>query len=193
LELNKKVKKGTEGRQPFPHPSRILDTPVPGSAPSGVPWPVSRRKPLVHFDSLLDIIAVRIVTFLSAGTMALTVAACSGFGSNPGEGDTISRDTFVRAYYELRLEGLRSLQIEISIEARDRVLEEVGVTEEELLSFIDLWGTDIEMMQGIWEEVDSLQREDRMADVEGEAEDEEENPSGTLNSGEEGSASGGGG
>lgn len=76
--------------------------------------------------------------------------------------DTISRTTFVEVYYELRKKGLRSPGMEITIEGRDSVLAEHGVTEEDLLAFVDAWGSDFELMRGIWEEVDSLQREDRM-------------------------------
>ena len=166
LEMIRKVEKETEARQPCLLHFRILDTPVPGSAPSVDYQSVSRHVPPVRFHFLLDIIALRIVTFLTAGTLVLAIAGCAGSGSNPGEGDTISRDTFIRAYFELRMKGLRSPQMEISREDRDRVLNEVGVTEEELLTFVDLWGTDLEMMQGIWENVDSLMREARMADAE---------------------------
>ena len=118
---------------------------------------------------------MRIVTFLfgvSLGSMALALAACGGSGSVPGAADAISRDTFIQAYLELRIEGLRSHGGEISIEARDLILEEVGVSEEELLAFVDYWGTDPEMMEGVWEEVDSLMRETRQVDLERESEEE---------------------
>jgi len=125
--------------------------------------------------------------------MALALAACGGSGSFPGAADTISRDTFVQAYLELRIEGLRSDDSEISIEARDLILEEVGVSEEELLAFVDYWGTDPQMMEGIWEEVDSLMREARQVDLETDSEEEEqeENPGRVRDSGGERSGPGG--
>lgn len=138
---------------------------------------------------------MRIVTFLFgvwAGSMALALAACGGSGSLSGEADTISRDTFIQAYLELRIEGLRSLGSEISIEARDQILEEVGVSEEELLAFVEYWGTDPLMMEGVWAEVDSLMREARQVDLERDAdEEEEENPGRVRDSGGEGSGPGG--
>jgi len=71
------------------------------------------------------------------------------------------REDFVQAYYQLRVEGLRSPEMEISLEARNRILEDLGVTEDDLLNFAEVWGSDGEVMQEIWQEVDSLMREAR--------------------------------
>lgn len=105
---------------------------------------------------------MRIVTLLAIGTILVAAGGCGNSASGPSRGDTISRERFVEAFYELRKEGIRSPMMEISLQARDRILEDLGVTEEELITFAEAWGTDGEMMQGIWEEVDSLMKLDRM-------------------------------
>ena len=91
----------------------------------------------------------------------LSAVACGGSDSNPRAGETISRDAFVAAYRQLRVEGIRSPDTEISLLDRDRILADLALTEEDLLTFVDVWGTNGEVMKGIWEEVDSLMRQDR--------------------------------
>jgi len=100
-------------------------------------------------------------TSVIVATVLLSVAACTGAGSNPQEDSAIPREDFVQAYYQLRVEGLRSPEMEISLEARNRILEDLGVTEDDLLNFAEVWGSDGEVMQEIWQEVDSLMREAR--------------------------------
>ncbi len=102
---------------------------------------------------------MRIPFFMA--TVLLSVAACSGGGSNPRDEMAISREAFVQAYLQLRVEGLRSPGLEISLEARNRILDDLGVTGDDLLNFAEVWGSDGEVMQGIWQEVDSLMREAR--------------------------------
>jgi hypothetical protein len=105
---------------------------------------------------------VRIVTFFAIGSLLVNTVACSGETSGPSSGETISRQQFIEAYHQLRREGLRSPTMEIGLEARDRILEELGLTEDDLLTFADVWGSNPEVMVSIWEEVDSLMRMDRL-------------------------------
>jgi hypothetical protein len=130
---------------------------LPGTKPSisGGPFPGT---PYFLWDNK----NVRIVTFLAIGSLLLTTGGCTGETSGPSRGDTISREQFIEAYHELRREGLRSPSMEIGLEARDRILENLGLTEEDLLTFAEVWGSDPEVMQGLWEELDSLMRVDRM-------------------------------
>lgn len=109
---------------------------------------------------------MRIPVFILIAAVLLSAAACDGTGSDPRTKDAISRETFVQAYYQLRSEGLRSSDTEITLVARDRILNDLGVTAEDLLNFVDVWGRDGEVMQGIWQEVDSLERESRRSRAE---------------------------
>jgi hypothetical protein len=97
------------------------------------------------------------------GAVTLSAVACTRAGVNPRADEAISREAFVQTYFELRVAGLRSPQIEISIEARDSILANRGLTEEDLLTFVDVWGSDPEVMRGIWEEVDSLEKAGRIS------------------------------
>jgi hypothetical protein len=76
--------------------------------------------------------------------------------------DTITEEAFIQAYSALRKEGLQSPMMEITGEGRDRVLAELGLTEEDLLKFVEVWGSHPGVMQRVWDAVDSLQREDRV-------------------------------
>ena len=88
--------------------------------------------------------------------VALTVgASCGGDGAAPvADEQTISQEAFIEAYIALRVVGLRAPQQLIPPEDRLRVLSEQGVTEEELLEFVEVHGQDVERMQDIWNEVE---------------------------------------
>jgi len=104
---------------------------------------------------------VRIRAFIPAGAAVLAVLACNGTKPPPGADEAISREAFVEAYFRLRTEGLKSPDLEIGIQDRDRILEELELAEEDLLGFVEVWGREGEVLQGIWQEVDSLMRQAR--------------------------------
>jgi len=106
---------------------------------------------------------VRILVFAAIGAVTFSVVACNRTSVNPRADEAISREAFVQTYFELRVTGLRSPQIEISLEARDSILANRGLTEEDLLTFVEVWGSYPEVMRGIWEEVDSLERAGRIS------------------------------
>ena len=58
------------------------------------------------------------------------------------------------AYVDLRDAALREPRAEISDSARQAVLERHGVTEEELLRFAEVRGTDLVFMRDVWAEVE---------------------------------------
>ena len=159
--MSKKVENRMEHGQPRSFLFRILDTPARGSAPSENRQPAFQWKPSLHISFLPDTKNVRIVTYLLLGAAGFLLAGCGGSESNSGGEDLISRETFIETYFQLRIAGLRSPQVDITLEARDEVLDEMGVTEDELLACVEYWGTDAEMMQGLWAEVDSLIRQAR--------------------------------
>ena len=125
---------------------------------------------------------MRNVSFLFLTAFAIAAAGCGDKDTNPRADEAISKELFIEAYVELRREGLRSPMMEISLETRDRVLKEVGVTEEELLKFVDVWGTHGEFMLEVWETIDSLMTQDRMMGRPGRQEGEEDDAEGSNNS-----------
>lgn len=95
-------------------------------------------------------LAARCAGFLAA---ALIFAA----GCNEDAPETISREAFIETYMALRIAELSESGGEvISAEARERVLDEQGVTEEELFGFAEVHGGDVDFMKEVWKEVDSL-------------------------------------
>ncbi len=93
--------------------------------------------------------------------LALGGAGCS-LGHSGDEGrEAIPRDTFVAAYYQLRVAALESPGEVISVETRDSILDALGLTEEDLLQFVEVRGRNADLMKGVWEQVDSLMRENR--------------------------------
>ena len=73
----------------------------------------------------------------------------------------ISRDAFIEAYVALRVGALRIPGEEIRVEARDRILENLGLVDQDLLDFVEVNGRDVQFMRGVWEEVDSIITEAR--------------------------------
>ena len=66
----------------------------------------------------------------------------------------IEREAFIATYVDLRDAALREPRAEISDSARQAVLERHGVTEEELLRFAEVRGTDLVFMRDVWAEVE---------------------------------------
>jgi len=109
---------------------------------------------------------VRFVTLLTLGTLTLAATGCRGGDAQEEGGETISRARFIETYVELRLAGLRSGDPDLTLDGQREVLDRMGVTEDEMIAFVEHWGTDGDLMVGIWEEVDSLLRETRMSEGE---------------------------
>ncbi|MFC1575050.1 hypothetical protein ACFL5A_00185 [Gemmatimonadota bacterium] len=111
-----------------------------------------------------------ILLILSAGA-CLAGAGCSPDESPPGAEDTITREAFVEAYVELRVAGLTTIDQEIPLAERDRILAEQGLTDQDLLRFIEVWGQDAALMEELWKELD-----DRLREAERDWDDEPEGP-----------------
>ena len=91
--------------------------------------------------------------------LLLVAAGCEEEGP-----ETISREVFVETYIALRVAELTERGDDgISAEARERVLAEKGVTEEELLTFADVHGPDVNFMEQLWDDVETRLEEIRNA------------------------------
>ena len=85
-----------------------------------------------------------------------------GAGCEEEGPDTISREVFVETYVALRVAELtESGDDGISAEARERVLAGKGVTEEELLTFADVRGPDVNFMEQLWDDIEERLEEIR--------------------------------
>ena len=77
------------------------------------------------------------------------------FGCGGGDDDpTIDREVFISAYVELRAEALLNDSGQITGEEREQVLQEHGVTEDDLMAFAEIHGRDVAFMRGVWDEVE---------------------------------------
>lgn len=94
---------------------------------------------------------------LLVALLALQACGREDAGSEEGR-ETISAEAFVDAYVALRLAALRAPREELDLSEKARILEERNLTEEDLLRFVDVHGTDIPFMHDVWQEVDSLLR-----------------------------------
>jgi len=82
--------------------------------------------------------------------------SCTKDNAGPEEGSTISRETFVEAYVQLRVQALRSPREELPLEERDEILARMGLEDQDLLTFVEIRGREVQVMRKIWEEVDSI-------------------------------------
>ena len=83
--------------------------------------------------------------------------ACGGEQA-PEAAGTIPRDVFVGTYVELRMAALHSPDGRVSPEAKAQILEARGITEDDLLDYIDVNGVRVQFMVEVWAEIDDTLR-----------------------------------
>jgi hypothetical protein len=86
----------------------------------------------------------------------LAGVGCSSPPSDPAAELTIPRETFLEAYVQLRAAAMRSSRWQIGTAERDRILAGLGITEQDLIIFVEVRGDDLEYMTGLWSDVDSI-------------------------------------
>lgn len=98
---------------------------------------------------------MRLVRLRSAA-LAVGVALASACGGTPPDAEGPGgpeREAFIGTYVDLRLAALRSGG-NVDVRARETVLANHGVSEQELLDFAETHGRDIAYMNDIWQEVE---------------------------------------
>jgi hypothetical protein len=106
---------------------------------------------------------------LAAALLVVGLAACEGGIPGSERERTIPRETFIQAMVDLRLAAVESPGDPVTQARRDRVLEELGVTPEQLVHFAEVHGRNVPYMNDVWNEVQ--QRLLERAEEEGEEED----------------------
>ncbi|MHC4925459.1 MAG: hypothetical protein ACYTG4_15490 [Planctomycetota bacterium] len=86
-------------------------------------------------------------------SVALSIA-CAGGGAAPPDSTLIDNESFVATYVALRVAALTGDDRSIDEEGREAVLREQGVSEEDLLAFVEFHGDDVDFMREIWDEVE---------------------------------------
>lgn len=69
---------------------------------------------------------------------------------------SIPRATFIATYVDLRTAATQADDGLLTDAARRRVLTKHGVTEAQMLEFVEVHGRDVEYMQDVWAEVEAL-------------------------------------
>lgn len=87
----------------------------------------------------------------------LLVAGACGIDEDapPRNRETISRETFVATFVELRRSALESETGRITDEERERILSGHGITEDDLVTFVEVHGGRIDFMRDVWTEVEA--------------------------------------
>jgi hypothetical protein len=86
---------------------------------------------------------------------ALAASACAGEPTASQDPVvTIDREVFIATYVDLRTAVLRSEEHELADRDRARILSDHDVTEDDLLEFAAVHGTDVAFMRAVWDEVE---------------------------------------
>jgi hypothetical protein len=85
----------------------------------------------------------------AASLVLIATVACSG-----GAVDAIDREVFITTYVDLRMAALETDSARIAESDRDEILEQNGVTADDLTSFAELHADDLDFMREVWNEVE---------------------------------------
>ena len=96
--------------------------------------------------------SIRYAAFLA---LALGISACGGEPTASPDEAGLDREAFIATYVDLRAAVGRQGTHELSDAERTRILADHGVTEAELLDFVEIHGTDVAFMREVWDEVEA--------------------------------------
>jgi hypothetical protein len=69
--------------------------------------------------------------------------------------DTAEREEFIGSYVDLRTAAVNVGSTDIGDDVRDSILTVYGVSEQDLLDFVETHGEDVEFMSALWTEVEA--------------------------------------
>lgn len=91
---------------------------------------------------------------LLAAVFATSLLACGEGDAAGPEAGLIADEVFVSAYVELRAAALNHADREITDADRQAVLSEAGISEKDLVTFVEVHGRDVAYMRAVWDEVE---------------------------------------
>lgn len=94
---------------------------------------------------------------LAAAALLWLAPGCGGEPA-PEPPGTIARDVFVNTYVELRMAAIHSPDGRVSSPVKEGILEAGGITEADLLAFVDAHGPRPRFMADVWGEIDDTLR-----------------------------------
>ena len=86
--------------------------------------------------------------------LLLTSLACGGGQSTLPAGDLIEPEDIIATYVDLRAAALITEDVQVTERGRSEVLDNHGISEEDLVSFAEAYGEDLAFMQEIWNEIE---------------------------------------
>jgi len=93
---------------------------------------------------------------LAALTAILLFVGCGGDSAGPPTGsDAIDRELFVETMVELRMDALDNTPMVITEQEKAEILEERGLTEEDLRDFVEAHGKDLLFMRDLWADIEA--------------------------------------
>lgn len=105
-----------------------------------LPRPVAIRSPSASLGRALAI----------ALLMGIGVVACG----DSERTDVIDRETFIDTYVDLRIAALDTDSARIGAADREAILARHGVSEDDLVEFVEVYGSELEVMRDVWNEVE---------------------------------------
>jgi len=87
-----------------------------------------------------------------------SISACDGGTPWSQDGRTISKETFIETMVELRLGAAQTRELRLTRAQRERILERMDVTSDELLRFAEVHGGNVPFMAEVWDEINARLR-----------------------------------
>lgn len=98
-------------------------------------------------------LSLRPATAIMVLSGLMIMMACGGPGA--GADGLIDQETFIASYVDLRMTALGTEVGELDDALRAEVLERNGVSEQDLVDFVESHGEDVALMQDIWDEIEA--------------------------------------
>ena len=87
--------------------------------------------------------------------LAVLLPAMFACGESGDRNAAIDRDVFIQAYVELRTAALNTDSQRVADADRDSILTSLNLTAVDLIDFAAAWGSDVEFMRDLWNEVEA--------------------------------------
>ncbi len=88
-------------------------------------------------------------------SLFVVATACERGFPEAGSAPSIPEATFVQAMVEFRTEALNWEEGHIPDDVRDSILARHGITGDDLVTYVEVWGNDVPHMYRVWAAVDS--------------------------------------
>lgn len=82
--------------------------------------------------------------------LAVAVVACGG----SERANVIDRETFIETYVDLRISALDTDSARLTDNDRETILARHGVSEDDLVEFVEAYASELEFMRDVWNEVE---------------------------------------